>query len=200
MSDFGDEAFDFDAAGESSAALAKPEEATKARPASPFRGGFRHVRFFMDRPCFALSPKRQEPMTVETKAFWFSVTAGAAGHALVADADILIYAASALTEQMNAGQELTMKLSFRPVDLLRAVHRSTDGKRSYKLLEQALLRLEGTEVSIDQGSAQPQPSGVLPFDRAIRTSDEGAVVDLAPALVPRTSQGEKDPVDRPRIL
>src|SRR4051812_25682963 len=99
-------------------------------PNLPFHGGYRCPRFFMTRPCVALSPKRTEPITIDTKTFWFSVTGSDAGLALVHDLDILIYAASALTEQMNAGRALSPELTFRPAHLLKAIHRSVDGARS----------------------------------------------------------------------
>ena len=125
--------------------------------ALPFHGGYRCPRFFMTRPCFALSPKRKESITVDTKSFWFSVTGSDAGLALAADLDILIFLASALTERMNASRALSPELTFRPAHLLKAIHRSVDGARSYTLLEQALTRLQGTHTAMVENKAQHGP-------------------------------------------
>lgn len=155
-----DDGWDFDLAPfemAPDAASATKAEARRSPPA--FRGGYRSLRFFMDRPCFALSPKRTQPITIDRKDFWLSASAGpGAGHALVHDLDVLIWGASGLTEEMNSGRELSRELTFQPAKLLRAIHRSTDGRRSYSLLEQALARLQGTTVSMirdrDKGGRQ----------------------------------------------
>src|SRR3954447_8115948 len=111
----------------------------------------------MTRPYCVLSPKRKEPITVDTPMFWFSVTGSDAGLALVHDLDVLIYAASALTEELNAARALSPELTFRPAHLLKAIHRSVDGARSYTLLEQALARLQGTNIGVIENKAQHGP-------------------------------------------
>ncbi|MGD6695033.1 replication initiator protein A, partial [Xanthomonas citri pv. citri] len=66
--------------------------------------------------------------------------------ATIWDADILIWAASALTDLKRRGaNDLPRTLHFQPYDLLTTICRDTGG-REYALLRNALARLQPTSI------------------------------------------------------
>ena len=68
------------------------------------------------------------------------------GIATIWDADILIWAASTICEMKKRGRnDIPRKLNFMPYDLLKGIGRETGG-RQYKLLRDALFRLQSTSV------------------------------------------------------
>jgi plasmid replication initiation protein len=66
--------------------------------------------------------------------------------ATIYDADVLIWAASQLTEARNKGLATSRKIHFRPYELLKAIHRTTS-ERDYERLEAAIRRLASTRVN-----------------------------------------------------
>lgn len=104
----------------------------------------------MERPFFSLQ-KRKRLKPIEYKSpdgeVWVKVEAMPAyGMATIWDADIIIWAASALNRMKAQGvNDLPRTLKTTTYDLLRAIKRDTGGK-SYQELQAALQRLETTSI------------------------------------------------------
>ena len=77
-----------------------------------------------------------------------TITPSTAGICTIWDKDVLIYAASALSEELNRGGRVSRTLRIHAHDFLRYAKRST-GKRAYDLLTAALERLAGTRIKTD---------------------------------------------------
>ena len=111
----------------------------------------RDQRETMERPFFSLSKrKRLKPIeyTSPDGSVWVKVEGHQSyGMATIWDADILIWAASVLTEQKQRGtNDLDRTLHFHPYDLLKAIQRDVGGDQ-YKRLKEALQRLKSTVIS-----------------------------------------------------
>ncbi len=109
----------------------------------------RDQRETMERPFFSLS-KRKRLKAIEYTSrdgIFVRVTANPEfGMATIWDADVLIWAASVLNENRKRGiNDLPRTLHFHPYELLKTIHRETGG-REYKLLREALGRLQATTV------------------------------------------------------
>jgi plasmid replication initiation protein len=108
----------------------------------------------MERPFFSLSKnKRTAPIEYRVGENYIKVTAPAEyGMATIWDADILIWAASQITEALSRGMKTSRFFRLSAYDLLTFIHRGTSG-RDYERLKDALRRLQSTsvETSIRQG-------------------------------------------------
>ena len=107
-------------------------------------------REIMERPFFSLQKrKRLKPIeyTSPDGDVWVKVESMPAyGMATIWDADILIWAASALNRMKAHGvNDLPRTLKTTTYDLLRAIKRDTGGK-AYQELQAALARLETTSI------------------------------------------------------
>lgn len=107
-------------------------------------------REIMERPFFSLQKrKRLKPIeyTSPDGDVWVKVESMPAyGMATIWDADILIWAASALNRMKAQGvNDLPRTLKTTTYDLLRAIKRDTGGK-AYQELQAALARLETTSI------------------------------------------------------
>ncbi len=108
----------------------------------------RDARETMERPFFSLSKKkRMKPIEYETDGVWVRVEPHQNyGMATIWDADILIWAASALIDMKNRGiNDIPNELSFQPAELLKSIHRNTGGDQ-YLRLREALTRLRTSNV------------------------------------------------------
>lgn len=110
----------------------------------------RDQRETMERPFFSLAKsKRLKPIdyTSPDGEVWVKVLPHQDyGMATIWDADVLIWAASILTEmQKRRVNEIPRTLHFQPFDLLCAIGRRTGGN-DYRLLREALARLQATVV------------------------------------------------------
>ena len=112
--------------------------------------GLRDQRELMERPFFSLA-KRKRLKAIEYVSPNGSIFVNVRPHqdygmATIWDADILIWAASTLHEMKRSGvNDLPRTLNFQPFDLLRTIHRDTGG-REYRLLRDALSRLQSTTI------------------------------------------------------
>ena len=111
----------------------------------------RDQRETMERPFFNLAKrKRLKPIDYKSPDgdIWVKVEAiPAYGMATIWDADILIWAASVLTEMKNAGKnDLPRTLIFHPHNLLKGIKRSTSGT-DYERLRAGLDRLKTTVIT-----------------------------------------------------
>lgn len=107
-------------------------------------------REVMERPFFSLAKrKRLKPIeyTSPDGDTWVKVSGNAEfGIATIWDADIMIWASSALNRLKEQGvNDLPRTLKTTSYDLLRAIKRDTGGK-SYQELNAALQRLESTTI------------------------------------------------------
>ena len=110
----------------------------------------RDQRETMERPFFSIAKgKRLKPIKYVSPdgSVYVNVTANhETGMATIWDADILIWAASVLSDMKRKGRnDIPRKLQFQPFDLLRMIGRDVGG-RQYKLLKAALDRLQSTRV------------------------------------------------------
>ena len=110
----------------------------------------RDQRETMERPFFSLAKrKRLKPidyMSPDGTTFVKVQPHSDYGMATIWDADILIWAASVITERKNRREnDISRKLVLQPYDLLRAIGRDTGG-REYQRLREALSRLQSTVV------------------------------------------------------
>ena len=107
----------------------------------------RDQRDTMERPFFSLAKsKRTVPIEYTVGDVWVRVSAPAnIGMATIYDADVLIWAASQINEAKERGLQHSPRLSFKPYDLLKAIHRGTSGIE-YRRLRAALKRLVATVV------------------------------------------------------
>lgn len=121
----------------------------------------RDQRETMERPFFALSKSRSAPLIYEHKGAFVRVTAPSEfGIATIWDADILIWAASQITEARNYGRPHSPRIQFMPYDLLRAIRRGTAGK-DYTALRAALRRLTATVVETNIRAPEGQRAAMF---------------------------------------
>lgn len=107
----------------------------------------RDQRDTMERPFFSLAKKpRFTPIEYEVGNVIVRVSPNKEyGIATIWDADILIWAASQITEALNRGATPSRILQFQPYNTLKAIRRGTSG-REYERLRDALRRLSSTYV------------------------------------------------------
>lgn len=107
----------------------------------------RDQRDTMERPFFSLAKKpRRSPIEYQVGGLYVRVSPNKDhGIATIWDADILIWAATQLTEAIDRGGEPSSTITFHPYNLLKAIRRSCGGK-DYTRLKSALDRLASTYV------------------------------------------------------
>lgn len=117
----------------------------------------RDQRDTMERPFFSLSKKpRMVPIEYRVGDAWVEVTANPKfGIATIWDADILIWAATQLTEARDRGHAVGRTLHFHPHNLLKSIRRDAGGV-NYKRLRNALDRLTHTAVRTNIRAAGKQ--------------------------------------------
>ncbi|WP_404830697.1 replication initiator protein A [Sediminicoccus rosea] len=110
----------------------------------------RDQRETMERPFFSLSKsKRLKPIeytSPDGKVFVNVYPNKTFGMATIWDADVLIWAASTLSQLKKAGMnDIPRTLHCQPFDILKTIGRATGG-RDYRLLRDALGRLQSTTI------------------------------------------------------
>jgi plasmid replication initiation protein len=136
----------------------------------------RDQRDTMERPFFSLAKKpRRTPIEYSVSGVTVKVTPGEYGIATIWDADILIWAATQITEALDRGRQASRTIHFHPYQLLKSIRRQHGGDQYRKLLD-ALRRLRTTAVEtnirpahggakrgsfgwIDQWTAEEAPDG-----------------------------------------
>jgi plasmid replication initiation protein len=108
----------------------------------------RDQRDMMERPFFSLAKRpRKKPIVYSMGGVTVTVTPGQdIGMATIWDADILIWAATQVTEALDRGREASPMIRFHPHALLKGIRRQTGGAQYERLLE-ALKRLHSTSVT-----------------------------------------------------
>ncbi|RTM03387.1 MAG: replication protein A [Hyphomicrobiales bacterium] len=139
--------------------IAQPSDTSERRNLNPFvvatgDASPRDQRDLMERPFFSLAKvKRVQPILYESGGVRVEVFGMAEyGMATIWDADVLIWAASQIVAAENNGLRTSRFFRFTPYQLLMAVGRAT-GAREYRLLKNALIRLQSTAIrtTIRQG-------------------------------------------------
>ncbi len=107
----------------------------------------RDQRDTMERPFFSLAKKpRKTAIAYDVAGTIVKVyPVKEFGIATIWDADILIWAATQVTEALDRGGEPNPRIHFHPYQLLRGIRRNTGGDQ-YKKLQEALRRLASTYV------------------------------------------------------
>jgi plasmid replication initiation protein len=107
----------------------------------------RDQRDTMERPFFSLAKKpRRTPIEYQVGDVFVRVSPNKDhGIATIWDADILIWAATQITEARDRGEKTSPKIRFHPHNLLKGIRRNTGGDQ-YEKLKDALRRLNATYV------------------------------------------------------
>lgn len=106
----------------------------------------RDQRDTMERPFFSLAKKpRRKPIEYSVSGITVKVTPGEYGIATIWDADILIWAATQITEALDREGQASRTIQFHPYQLLKGIQRGHGGDQYRKLLD-ALRRLRTTSV------------------------------------------------------
>ena len=135
----------------------------------------------MEYPLFSLSTKPDHGVReYRHKDKWLKVSPSSTGLATVHDRDILIYCISQCMAALNQGMPIEKTLRFKAVDLLIVTNRKTSGE-GYKLLREALKRLQGTQVETNVTTGGKEQWDVFSFiDRArtIRDTRDGRMQEI----------------------
>lgn len=152
-----------------------------------FDAAFKGDRASMEHPIFSLSKKPDmATRRYENGSKWCEVRPSAKGIATVFDRDVLIYCISQCIARMNEGLPIARTLRFKAYDLLIATNRDIKGGgRAYKLLREALERLQGTQITTNIVTG-----GVELFDvfslidraRVIRETRDGRMLEVEVTL------------------
>ena len=107
----------------------------------------RDQRDTMERPFFSLAKKpRHKAIEYHVGDVRVEVSANPKfGMATIWDADILIWAATQVTEALDRGLKPSRNIQFHPYNMLKAIRRETGGEH-YRRLRAALERLTHTAV------------------------------------------------------
>jgi plasmid replication initiation protein len=107
----------------------------------------RDQRDTMERPFFSLAKKpRRTPISYQVNGTTVDVyPVKEFGIATIWDADILIWAATQITEGLDRGAVPGPRIKFHPYSLLKAIRRAPSGE-NYRRLQDALRRLASTYV------------------------------------------------------
>ena len=99
----------------------------------------RDQRDTMERPFFSLAKRtRLDPIEYNVGNVWVEVSANPQiGMATIWDADILIWAATQITEALDRNLSPSRTVQFHPYNLLRSIRRTTGGN-DYARLRAAL--------------------------------------------------------------
>ena len=107
----------------------------------------RDQRDTMERPFFSLAKSpRKQPIEYNVNGTVVKVSpVDEYGIATIWDADILIWAATQITEVLDRGGTPSRKIQFHPYNLLKGIRRGVGGDQ-YKKLQLALRRLASTYI------------------------------------------------------
>ncbi|HYE49776.1 MAG TPA: replication initiator protein A [Azospirillaceae bacterium] len=114
---------------------------------SPFTGMVKNDRNTMVFNFFALTKERVTSLPeYDDGKIRISVRGTEKGIANIWDKEVLIYVASIIQDKINRGEPVTNQVNFTAHDFFRVVGRDVGGK-DYDRLEEALVRLQGTQVT-----------------------------------------------------
>lgn len=135
----------------------------------------------MEHPFFALTTQKDTQVRrYENGDKWVEVIPSVRGLATIFDKDILIFATSQLMAAKKEGREISQELVMSARDVLIFSNRHTGG-HNYDLLEEALERLRGTQVStnvVSGGEREWNTFGLLERATVVRDDKSGRVKEL----------------------
>ncbi|WP_336099046.1 replication initiator protein A [Roseovarius sp. CH_XMU1461] len=135
----------------------------------------------MEHPVFTLSTKPDmKPRRYQNGENFIEVSPSRYGLATVHDRDVLIYCISQCMAALNEGQTVSRTLRFKAHDLLVATNRQASGQ-GYKLLKDALRRLQGTQIetNIRQGGKEYfRVFGLIESAEIVRETRDGRMQDV----------------------
>ncbi len=135
----------------------------------------------MEHPIFSLSKKPDmKTRRYENGKSWVEIRPSAKGMATVFDRDILIYCISQLMAALNDGRKTAQTLHLRAYDLLVATNRDTSG-RGYVLLQEALERLQGTQLVTNIVTGKKAAYGVfspIKTGKMVRASEDSRMLEV----------------------
>ena len=114
---------------------------------SPLQGKVRGERSIMDYPLFSLAKKPQtEPARYEIDGVNIEIRPSAGGIATMYDKEIVLYAISHINARHRRGEKPDNVIVFAAHDFFRATTVSRPSKRDYDRFNEALGRLQGTQI------------------------------------------------------
>jgi len=135
----------------------------------------------MEHPVFTLSTKPDfKPRRYERGGNYIEVSPSRYGLATVHDRDVLIYCISQCMAALNEGRRVNRVMRFKAHDLLVATNRQTSGP-GYRLLKDALRRLQGTQIetNIQQGGKEYfKVFGLIESAEIVRETRDGRMQDV----------------------
>jgi len=135
----------------------------------------------MEFPLFTLSTKPDHaPREYEQRNRFVKIAPSPIGLATVHDRDILIYCISQCMAKLNQGESIAKTMRFQAVDLLTVTNRATSGE-GYRLLQQALKRLQGTQIETNITTGGQETFEVFSFidsAKTVKETREGRMLEM----------------------
>ncbi len=126
----------------------------------------------MEHPLFTLSTRPDfKEREYRNGDIWLKISPSKMGLATVHDRDILICCISQCMAALNEGRKISRVLRFRAHEIMQVTNRST-GKRGYKLFQDALRRLQGTQIETNITTGEKEEMDVFSFIDRARTVKE----------------------------
>lgn len=139
----------------------------------------------MEYPIFSLSTRPNRRILNYThNGTEITVVPSVKGLATLHDKDILIYCISQMMAALNAGREISRKLTLKAHDLLVATNRETSGD-GYKRLREALERLAGTRITTNMETGGQEVTtgfGLIESWQIVRASKGGRMASVSVVL------------------
>lgn len=139
----------------------------------------------MEHPVFTLCTRPDlRVLSYEHRGVQIEVTPSVRGLATIHDKDILIYCVSQLMAAVNAGREVTRRLTLKAHDLLLATNRETSGD-AYRRLVEAFERLAGTRIKTNIATGDVEVTsgfGLIESWEIVRKTRGGRMISVAVTL------------------
>ncbi len=139
----------------------------------------------MEHPIFSLATRPDKRiLSYVHNGTEITVVPSVKGLATLHDKDILIYCISQLMAALNAGREISRKLTLKAHDLLVATNRETSDD-GYKRLREAFERLAGTRITTNMETGGHEVTtgfGLIESWQIVRASKGGRMVSVSVVL------------------
>ncbi|MBB3694955.1 replication initiator protein A [Sphingomonas sp. BK580] len=139
---------------------------------SPLQGKVRGERSIMDYPLFSLAKKPQtEPQVHEIEGISIEIRPSGGGIATMYDKEIVLYAISHINARHRRGERVDNAVVFAAHDFFRATGVSRPSKRDYDRFQEALGRLQGTQIKTNIRTGNAGSKGWFSwFSEAVSTT------------------------------
>ena len=139
----------------------------------------------MEHPLFSLSTRPDlRVLEYAHNGVEVTITPSVRGRATMHDKDILIYCISQLMAALNAGRQVSRRISLRAHDLLVATNRETSGD-AYRRLREAFERLAGTRITTNLSTGGVEATrgfGLIEEWEILRHTRGGRMISVAVTL------------------